>query len=142
MAIKKNSDERYLVPAVEQASRILFGLAGALSPHMSLIEICAQVGIHKSKAFSILETLQRFRLVQKNPNGKGYSLGPGLVSLSRKVLDDLNPPRLAQPILEELARKASSTAVLGLIVDKNVFVAAKHEGRVTLGYDAYWPSCH
>jgi DNA-binding IclR family transcriptional regulator len=130
---KKISADRYLVPAVEQASRILFCLANTISPHMSLIEICAQVGIHKSKAFSILETLQRFGLVQKNPNGKGYSLGPGLVSLSRKVLDDLNPSRLAQPILEELARKTSSTAVLGLIVDKNVFVAAKHEGEGNIG---------
>ena len=134
MAVKKKmSDERYLVPAVEQASRILFCLAGTISPHMSLIEICTQVGVHKSKAFSILETLQRSGLVQKNPNGKGYSLGPGLVSLSRKVLDDLSPPRLAEPILEELARKASSTAVLGLIVDKNVFVAAKHEGEGNIG---------
>ena len=134
MAVKKKmSDERYLVPAVEQASRVLFCLAGAGSPHMSLIEICAQVSIHKSKAFSILETLQRFGLVQRNPNGKGYSLGPGLVSLSRKVLDDLSPPRLAQPILEELARKACSTAVLGLIVDRNVFVAAKHEGEGNIG---------
>jgi DNA-binding IclR family transcriptional regulator len=134
MAVKrKNSDERYLVPAVEQASRILFGLAGTVSPHMSLIEICAQVGIHKSKAFSILETLQRFELVQRNPDGKGYSLGSGLVSLSRKVLDDLNPPRLAQPVLEELARKTSCTAVLGLMGDKNVFVAAKHEGEGNIG---------
>jgi DNA-binding IclR family transcriptional regulator len=132
-AKKKTSDRRYLVPAVEQASRILFSLAGTLSPHMSLIEICAQVGIHKSKAFSILETLQRSGLVQKNPNGKGYSLGPGLVSLSRKVLDDLSPVRLAQPILEELARKANSTAVLGLIVDRSVFVAAKHEGEGNIG---------
>jgi len=130
---KKMSDERYLVPAVEHASRVLFCLAGAGSSHMSLIEICAQVGIHKSKAFSILETLQRFGLVQRNIDGRGYSLGPGLVSLSRKVLDDLSTPRLAQPILEELARKAGSTAVLGLIADRNVFVAAKHEGEGNIG---------
>ena len=33
MAVKKKeSDQRYLVPAVEQASRILFGLAGTISP--------------------------------------------------------------------------------------------------------------
>jgi DNA-binding IclR family transcriptional regulator len=133
MAVKKMSDERYLVPAVEQASRVLFCLAGAGASHMSLTEICAQVGIHKSKAFSILETLQRFGLVQRNTDGKGYSLGPGLVSLSRKVLDNLSPPRLAQPILEELAGKAGSTAVLGLIVDRNVFVAAKHEGEGNMG---------
>jgi len=130
---KKMSDERYLVPAVEQASRVLFCLAGAGASHRSLIEICAQVGIHKSKAFSILETLQRFGLVQRNTDGKGYSLGPGLVSLSRKVLDDLSPPRLAEPILEELAGKAGSTAVLGLIADRNVFVAAKHEGEGNIG---------
>jgi DNA-binding IclR family transcriptional regulator len=133
MAVKKMSDERYLVPAVEQASRVLFCLAGAGASHMSLTEICAQVGIHKSKAFSILETLQRFGLVQRNTDGKGYSLGPGLVSLSRKVLDNLSPPRLAQPILEELAGRADSTAVLGLIVDRSVFIAAKHEGEGNIG---------
>lgn len=130
---KKRSEERYLVPAVEQASRVLFCLAGAGASHMSLIEICAQVGIHKSKAFSILETLQRFGLVQRNTDGKRYALGPGLVSLSRKVLDNLSPPRLAEPILEELAGKAGSTAVLGLIADRNVFVAAKHEGEGNIG---------
>jgi len=129
----KRSEERYLVPAVEQASRILFCLAGTGASHMSLIEICAQVGIHKSKAFSILETLQKFGLVQRNPDGKGYALGSGLVSLSRKVLDDLSPTRVAQPILEELAAKADSTSVLGLIVDRNVFVAAKHEGGGNIG---------
>jgi DNA-binding IclR family transcriptional regulator len=130
---KKRSEKRYLVPAVEQASRVLFCLAGEGASHRSLIEICAQVGIHKSKAFSILETLQRFGLVQRNTDGKGYALGPGLVSLSRKVLDHLSPPRLAEPILEELAGKAGSTAVMGLIADRNVFVAAKHEGEGNIG---------
>jgi DNA-binding IclR family transcriptional regulator len=133
MANRKKSEERYLVPAVEQASRILFCLAGTGASHMSLIEICAQVGIHKSKAFSILETLKKFGLVQRNTDGKRYALGPGLVSLSRRVLDNLSPPRLAQPILEELAGKADSTAVLGLIIDKSVFIASKHEGEGNIG---------
>jgi DNA-binding IclR family transcriptional regulator len=53
-----------MVLAVEQASRLLYCLATTRSSHMSLIEICTQVGIHKSKAFSILYTLERFRLVQ------------------------------------------------------------------------------
>jgi DNA-binding IclR family transcriptional regulator len=131
---KKRSRERYVVPAVEQASRVLFGLADARSPHMSLTEICAQVGIHKSKAFSILHTLQKFGLVQRNTSGKGYSLGPGLVTLSRRVLDNLNAPRLAEPILEKLANKAGGTAILGLIADKGVFVVAKQEGNRDIGY--------
>ncbi len=130
---EKKAKDRYLVPAVEQASRILFCLAGAGSSRMSLIEICAQVGIHKSKAFSILRTLQTFGLVQRNSDGKGYALGPGLISLARKVLDDLSPPRLAGPILEELAKKTACTAVLGLRSEKGVLVAAKHEGEGNIG---------
>jgi len=125
---KATTNERYVSPAVEQASRILFCLAGTRSTYMSLIEICRHVGIHKSKAFTILETLQRFGLVRKNNDSKGYALGPGLISLSRKVLDDFSAPTLAEPILEELARKAETTAALGLIADRSVFVAAKREG--------------
>jgi DNA-binding IclR family transcriptional regulator len=130
---KKNMNERYVSPAVEQASRILFCLAGTKSTFMSLLEICACVGIHKSKAFTILETFQRFGLVRKNEEGKGYALGPGLISLSRKVLDDLSAPRLAEPILWELAQKTKSTAVLGMVADNKVFVAAKHEGEGNIG---------
>jgi DNA-binding IclR family transcriptional regulator len=130
----KSSDERYVVPAVDQASRILFSLASAEFSHMSLTEICSRVGIHKSKAFSILHTLQRFGLVQRNIDGKGYSLGTGLITLSRRVLDNLNAPRLAEPILQRLAREAGGTAILGLIADRSAFVAAKQEGERDIGY--------
>jgi DNA-binding IclR family transcriptional regulator len=124
----KNNQDRYVSPAVEQAARILFLLAETQSPSMSLTEICDRAGIHKSKAFTILETLQRFGLIRKNEEGKGYALGPSLISLSRKVLDDLSAPRLAEPILEELVSKIGTTAALGLIAGRNVFVAAKREG--------------
>lgn len=133
METKKGSEEKYVVPAVEQASRILFCLAGNSSSQMSLPEICSQVGIHKSKAYAILQTLQKFGLVQRNSDRKGYSLGPGLITLSRKVLDDLNAPRLAEPILEDLATKIGGTATLGLIADRKVVVVAKHEGGVDIG---------
>jgi DNA-binding IclR family transcriptional regulator len=123
------SEERYVVPAVEQACRILFHLAGADSGRMSLKDICAQVGIHKSKAFSVLQTLQKFGLVQTGGRGKGYTLGPGLIGLSRRFLDTLSAPKLAEPLLADLSRKTGATAVLGLIAGKNVFVAAKNEGE-------------
>ncbi len=125
---KKSAEDRYVVPAVEQASQVLFCLAGADSSHMSLNEISSEVGIYKSKAFSILHTLQRMGLVQRNVGGKGYSLGPGLITLSRRVLDNFNAPRLAEPLLEDLAKKTGTTAALGLIAEKAVFVAAKREG--------------
>jgi len=125
---KPPTQERYLVPAVDQAAQILFCLARSDTSYVSLTEICNQVGVHKSKAFSILGTLQKSGFVQRNSEGKGYSLGPGLIWLSRRFLDNLSAPSLAEPILEDLARKSGTTAALGLIADKNVFVAAKREG--------------
>ena len=130
---KETNGDKYQSPAVEQASRVLFCLARAQSPYTSLIEICSEVGIYKSKAFSILETLRRFGLVRRNGVGKGYALGPGLISLSRKVLDDMSPPRLAEPILAGLAKETGSTAVFGLIEGRDAFVAAKHEGEGDIG---------
>ena len=102
----KESHERYMVPAVEQAMRILFQMAEAGTSHMTLTEIFNKAGIHKSKAFSILRTLDKFGVVQRDVDGKGYSLGPGLIMLSRKVLDNFNAPRLAEPILTDLAKTA------------------------------------
>jgi DNA-binding IclR family transcriptional regulator len=124
----KPSVQRYIVPAVDQASRVLFSLARAESSRMSLIEISKDVNINKSKVFAILNTLQKFGLVQRIGSEKGYSLGPGLIGLSRRFLDNLSAPKLAEPILEDLAKKTGGTAALGLIADKNVFVASKHEG--------------
>ena len=126
---KKNKpEERYIVPAVEQACRVLFCLERADSSHLGLLTIAAQVGIHKSKAFSILQTLQHCGLVQRNSGGKGYGLGPGLIGLSRKFLDNVSALALAEPVLEDLARKFGATAAFGLMAGKNVFVAARREG--------------
>jgi hypothetical protein len=94
------SDEPYIVPAVEQAMRIMFCLASAESSHAGLVDICGKVGLHRSRVFCILRTLQKFGVVQRNTEGKGYSLGPGLIGLSRRFLDNLSAARLAEPILE------------------------------------------
>ncbi len=130
-AIQK--DEKYNVPAVEQASRILFCLAEKSSLNMSLTDICKEIGVHKSKAYSILQTLQKFGLIQRNIHGTGYSLGPGLITLSRKVLDNFDIVKLAEPMLKKLAMRSGGTATLGLIVDDKVFVVSKHEGGAEIG---------
>jgi DNA-binding IclR family transcriptional regulator len=124
---------KYIVPAVNQASQILFYLAGSSSSSVSLTEICARIGIHKSKAYSILETLQEHGLIQRNSEGKGYSLGPGLITLSRKVLDNFNISQLAEPFIKKLAEKAGGTATLGMIVKDKAFVVSKYEGGEDVG---------
>ena len=122
-----------LVPAVEQASRILLCLAGTRDAPMTLTEISQEVGIHKSKAYSILNTLQNFNFVQRDPQSKSYSLGTGLLFLSNKVLSTLDLREVVHPHLATLARETESTAFFGLISHENVFVIAKDEGGRDFG---------
>jgi len=127
------ANERYIVPAVEQALRILFHMSQAGATHMTLMDVFTEVGINKSKVFCILHTLQKFGVVQRDVGGKGYSLGPGLIALSRKVIDNMSIIKLAEPFLKELSDKAGGTATLGLIAENSVFVVAKHEVEKDVG---------
>lgn len=129
----KKSEYTGLVPAVDQASRILICLARNPSFKMNLTDICKNVGIHKSKGYSILNTLQKYGLIHKDQLGKTYSLGFGLISLSRRVLDNLNYEEIAGPYLEKLAKQTHSTALLGIIDNTNVFIVAKQEADQTVG---------
>jgi DNA-binding IclR family transcriptional regulator len=129
-----------LVPAVQQGAEILICLAKSPTFKMRLTDICQQVGIHKSKGYSILHTLKNFGFVEKDPQTKTYSLGPALVFLSGRVLDNIYNQEKVAPFLESLAKETQSTAFFGLIVDSHLFVMAKHEAysgvniSIRLGY--------
>ena len=130
---KSKSSYTGVVPAVDQASRILICLARNPLFKMNLTDICRSVAIHKSKGYSILKTLQRYGFVHKDALGKTYSLGFGLISLSRKVLERLDYESIAGPHLKKLADQTHSTALLGIIDDMNVFVVAKQEADQAIG---------
>src|SRR4030043_867861 len=123
----------YNVPAVEQAIRVMLCLAEGGRNPKSLTEICLEVGIHRSKAFSILDTLDEYGFVKKNPNRKGYVLGPGLLTVTGKMLEILSLPRIAEPILYELAKKAEATVTLGVISDGKTYIVAEYLGAPGIG---------
>jgi len=130
----KKSVYKPLVPAVEQASRVLLCLGEGDRFKMRLTDICKQVGIHKSKGHTILNTLMKFGLVEKDPHAKTYSLGPALIFLSRYVLENLNYTDIVSPFLEDLARGTNGTALFGLINGEHVFIVAKREGNQNIGF--------
>jgi DNA-binding IclR family transcriptional regulator len=101
---------------------------------MRLTEICNQVGIHKSKGHSILNTLKQFGFVEKDPQTKTYSLGPALIFLSRHVLDNLHYPEIVAPFLDDLAKKTNGTALFGLIYGEHLLVVGKSEGNQNIGF--------
>ncbi len=131
---KRKSSYQPVVPAVDQACRILLCLSKNSNHRMGLTEIVKEVGIHKSKGFSILHTLSQFGLVEKDPQTKTYSLGVGILHLSRHVLDHLSYPEVASPFLQDLANETNGTALFGLLQGDHVIVLAKHEGNQNIGF--------
>ncbi len=125
--------KKYLVPAVDQAIRVMFCLVENGNNPKSLTDICQEVGIHRSKAFSILDTLLEYDLVKKNPHRKGYVLGPGLLTLTGKMLENLNLSHIVDPVLYELAKKAGATVALGVISDDKAYVVSQYEGAPGIG---------
>ena len=132
--IKGKSVYKPSVPAVEQASRVLLCLGESPNFKMKLTEICKQVGIHKSKGHSILNTLKQFGFVEKDPQTKTYSLGPALIFLSRHVLDNLYYPDIVAPFLDDLAKETNGTALFGLIYAEHLLVVGKREGNQNIGF--------
>ena len=132
--LKGKSVYKPSVPAVEQAARVLLCLGESPYFKMRLTEICSQVGIHKSKGHSILNTLKQFKFVEKDPETKTYSLGPALIFLSRHVLDNLHYPEIVAPFLEDLAKETNGTALFGLIYGEHLLVVGKREGNQNIGF--------
>jgi DNA-binding IclR family transcriptional regulator len=133
-SVKGKSFYKPTVPAVEQASQVLLCLGESPNFKMRLTEICNQVGIHKSKGHSILNTLIQFGFVEKDPQTKTYSLGPALIFLSRHVLDNLRYPEIVAPFLDDLAKETSGTALFGLIYGEHLLVVGKSEGNQNIGF--------
>jgi DNA-binding IclR family transcriptional regulator len=125
--------KNYTVPAVEQAIKVMLCLAESGNTPKSLTDICGEVGIHRSKAFSILNTLDEYGFAKKNPNRKGYVLGPGLLTVTGKMLETLNLSRFVEPVLADLAKRAGATVSLGFIADDKTFMVAEYQGAPGIG---------
>ncbi|MBI5584690.1 MAG: IclR family transcriptional regulator [Deltaproteobacteria bacterium] len=121
------------VPAVEQAARLLLALSRQVPAKMNLTDLCRKVGIHKSKGYAVLNTLQAFGFIQRDGDGKRYGLGPGLIALGRSALDNLNFKEVVDPFLAGLAQETGSPAFFGVLADQQVFVIAKNEGDGRFG---------
>lgn len=90
--------------------RALEILAEAQSP-MTIAELSAALGVHRSIAYRILRTLEDHSLLMRDDAGR-VQAGPGLAALARGVSRDLQTAAL--PELTELANELSMTAFVAV----------------------------
>jgi DNA-binding IclR family transcriptional regulator len=129
----KKSNYKPLTPAVDDACKILFLLASDTNSNKTLTDICRNVNMNKSKAFTILNTLKNYDLIVKDQYVKTYSLGPSVVTLSRHFLDHLNYIGVVSPFIKNLADETNSITLFCLISGYHVFVITKFGGDRNIG---------
>lgn len=126
---KKKSTYRPISPAVEQAAQLLLCLGKNKDNDMGLTAICKEIGIHKSKGFSILNSLTRYDLITKDSRAKTYSLGPALMPLARKAREKFDITTIAKDPLQKLANKTRASVLLGIICNDQFYIAGKYDGN-------------
>ncbi len=133
MGKKQGSVYKPLVPAVEQAAKVLICLGNNSDKNMTVTQICTKLGIHKSKGYSILQTLMQFDFISKDAGTKKYSLGPGLLSLAKNFQDNFDIREISEVYLKNLANETKSTVLLGVISNDQFFISDTYEGDDTIG---------
>ena len=98
------------VPAVTRAIAIL-RLLGRGGEALTLKAISEELGMVTSTCLHILRVLVDEGLVKVDAGSKRYSLGVGMLTLARSVIESSPFPALAQPVLDRLSREANVTAI-------------------------------
>lgn len=98
------------VPAVTRSIAIL-RLLGRGGEAMTLKAISQELGMVTSTCLHILRVLVEEGLVKVDAGSKRYSLGVGMLTLARSVIESNPFPALAQPVLDRIANAASVTAI-------------------------------
>jgi IclR family acetate operon transcriptional repressor len=126
-AIQNTADDKYRVHSVERALRILDILAAAGVDGASGTDIGRQLGVSKSTAFALLQTLRSADFVTDVGTGSGrrYRLGMGLARLGDQVVSETTIHDIAMPILRTLTEATGYTSRLAVLDEGYAIVIAR-----------------
>lgn len=114
----KGPDEKYALRSVSRALDVLDTLGGA-SQGMGVGEVAEAVGISRSTAFTLLQTLMARGFVadQRIGSSRLYRLGLSLVHLGDHALQELGITQVTTPVLQELTNATKLTSRLAILDD-------------------------
>jgi DNA-binding IclR family transcriptional regulator len=120
---------------LDRGLRILDVLAAADVP-LSIGEVAAAIGVHRSVAYRLVRTLEDRGLVIRDDAG-ALRIGPHVATLARSVAADLQTA--AAPVLRELADTLSMTAFLVVLDQDECVTLATAEPRAAVASIAQRP---
>lgn len=104
---------QYPIESIDNALRLIL-LLGERGD-VRLTEASAHLGVATSTAHRILAMLTWRGFARQDTATKAYGPGPALTTVAFSVLRRLDLPRIAQPLLENLAAEIGETAHLGTL---------------------------
>lgn len=107
---ERANGERYRVPAVVAAASILDAIARA-ADGMTHTELVKQLELSKSSAHNLLTTLESLGWVRRDPRGRAYRLGGGLVRLGAFAIRQVDALALAAERTHEIAGQHRLTVI-------------------------------
>ncbi|GAB3263963.1 IclR family transcriptional regulator [Arthrobacter pigmenti] len=110
---------------VERAISILESLSDGAR---SAMEVSQQLGVHKTTAFRLLQTLEESGFAYRRQDGK-WAVGNRIISIAQRTLASLDVRAVAAPHLRRLEEVCGHTVHLGQLVDKEILYIDKIEGR-------------
>src|SRR5262245_5950074 len=116
------------VPAIDKAARVLRALADGGRPQ-GISELARALRVSKGTLRDVLLTLDSYGLVVRDRDTR-FRLGPELRRLADASTPDL--PALAHPYLVSLMSTFGETAILGIVHDGKLEIAARAEPEVDL----------
>ncbi len=116
------------VPAIDKAARVLRALAQGGRPQ-GISELARTLSVSKGTLRDVLLTLDAYGFVVRDPDTR-FRLGPELRTLADASTPDLRA--LAEPYLVSLMETFGETAILGVVHDGKLEIAARAEPSTDL----------
>ncbi|MBZ0216788.1 MAG: IclR family transcriptional regulator [Fimbriimonadaceae bacterium] len=126
MSGETTNGERYLIPAVDRAFRIL-RLFDHNRQTISAPEIARELGIPRSTVFRLAQTLEHLGMLQKVDYGQAYRLDIGVLGLGFEYLGSLEINELGAPIVADLTKRTGLSSHLVIRDGRDVVVINKSE---------------
>jgi len=99
--------------SLQKALRLLLHL-GEYGPEMSISQLAGELDLNKTTVFRLLNAMQKFELIEKNPANEKYRLGLRLHELGCRALESRSLRNEAHAFLVELARRSKESVSLAV----------------------------
>jgi DNA-binding IclR family transcriptional regulator len=102
-------------------------------PELKLAEVSAMTGLNKTTTHRLLQALHSESMLDRNPNGGAYRLGPALMALGVQALASNDLRLRARPLLKKMAKETGETATLEIPVDDKMLILDEVTGSHFVG---------